>query len=215
MGCCMKSRPKLLVIQENETQLSFLADFGYNVDFISRTNNIFKALTLFDSKPNLLILDLSFAFVIGSGFLEFLRRHNLYENIPIIVISDLRDKKDELCALRGGADDFIVRPFDVDILLARIDVSLRRSNWNKATFLNMASLPFLEMPDEISDLTVRETTILNLISRGESNDDIATKLCLSSLTVKTHVKNLFKKLGVCNRTEAILVGINFGLIDNS
>lgn len=210
----MKSQPKLLVIHENETQLSFLADFGYNVDFLSRTNNLFKALTLFDSKPNLLILDLSFAFVTGSGFLEFLRRHNQYENVPIIVISDLRDKKDELCALRAGADDFIVKPFDVDILLARIDVSLRRANWNKATFLNMDSLPFLDMPDEISELTVRETTILNLISKGKSNDDIAIKLCLSSLTVKTHVKNLFKKLGVCNRTEAILVGMNFGLVDN-
>lgn len=211
----MQIQPKLLVIEENEKQLTFLEDFGYDVDFLYRDKSLFTSLEFCKSKPDVLILNLPSSFILVSDLLDFLRKHKLFVYSSIIVVSDLRDKKEELFALRNGADDFIVRPFDIDILLARIDVSIRRSNWNRVGFLDISSLPFLDLPKEVSALTVRESTILKLISRGASNDEIAIKLCLSSLTVKTHVKNLFKKLSVCNRTEAILVGMNFGLIDNN
>lgn len=208
----MKIRPKLLIIEEKEMQLAFLEDFGYEVAFLYRDNCLFSLLNSCKFKPDLLIINLPSSFVLGSNLLDFLRKHKSFAYTFIIIISDLKDKKEELFSLRNGADDFIAKPFDVDILLARIDGFLRRASWNKECFVDIASLPFLVVPKDISALTVRESTILNLISKGASNDEIAINLCLSGLTVKTHVKNLFKKLGVSNRTEAILVGINFGLI---
>jgi DNA-binding NarL/FixJ family response regulator len=57
--------------------------------------------------------------------------------------------------------------------------------------------------DLLKNLSAREKEILNLISRGYSNKDVAKVLFISEKTVKTHLKNIFRKLGVNKRTEAI------------
>ncbi|MDQ7092851.1 response regulator transcription factor [Desulfosporosinus sp. PR] len=61
-------------------------------------------------------------------------------------------------------------------------------------------------------LTFQETKILSFIVSGLSNKDIAFKLCISQSTVKTHVANIFKKLGLVNRTEASIYAVKNGLI---
>ncbi|MGD9579879.1 MAG: LuxR C-terminal-related transcriptional regulator [Vampirovibrionia bacterium] len=210
----MSRQPALLIIEEKSNELGFLTSFGYKACFLFRDNSLCLLLDSFNDPVDLLIVNLSFNFIINLGLLDRFRESKQFATTPIIVISSFSDKKEEILALRSGVDDCIKRPFDIDILLARIDSTLRRSYWNKTSVINIASLPFLNIPSDLIDLTVRERTILNMIARGFSNIDISEKLCLSNLTVKTHVKNLFKKLGVSNRTEAILVGINLGLVDN-
>ena len=61
-------------------------------------------------------------------------------------------------------------------------------------------------------LTVRELTVLKLIARGDSNREIAETLHISEATVKVHATNLFHKLDVTSRTEAIGVAIRRGLV---
>jgi DNA-binding NarL/FixJ family response regulator len=161
---------------------------------------------------DLFIVSASVPVISGWEILKFLRNNETYEYIPVIMLSENIEKTDELLALRSGADDYIKKPFDVDILLARIDVALRRSRWNKLAFVDLNVLPFKKPPKDPQNLTSRETTILDMLSKGYSNDEIAQVLCLSKLTVKTHIKNIFKKLNVNNRTEAILVGLQLGLI---
>ena len=62
----------------------------------------------------------------------------------------------------------------------------------------------------ISPLTERELEVLKLAASGVSNNDIAKKLCLSTRTVQTHFSNVFKRLSVASRTEAILYGLRRG-----
>lgn len=210
----MNQKPKILIINDKPEEYSFLFDFGYEITLMTVNKDLPE--TLKDSQDNfeLILIDLICSYMSGWELLKLLKSNPNFEFTPVLVVTELKDKTDELLAFRSGADDFIKKPFDVDIFLARIDAILRRSLWNNISFVNLRTLPFIKLSREIQQLTMREKTIINLLSKGYSNDDIAQTLCLSKLTVKTHIKNIFKKLKVNNRTEAILVGINSGIIKN-
>lgn len=209
----MKTKPNILIIDDNPEKLGFLSDFGYNLNLISSSSDILDVIRSVEGTFNLVIIDISISIFSGWEVLKFLRHYEKFQYVPILVLTELSDKTDELLALRSGADDYVKKPFDVDLLLARIDASLRRSMWNKLAFVNLKKFSFIDLSARSIKLTARESTILNMLSTGNNNDEIAKELCLSVLTVKTHIKNLFKKLKVNNRTEAILVGMNLGLIN--
>ncbi len=61
------------------------------------------------------------------------------------------------------------------------------------------------MEDKINELTLRELEVLKFVANGESNNSIAEKLCITSHTVKAHLTQIFKKLGVKNRTSAAII----------
>lgn len=61
------------------------------------------------------------------------------------------------------------------------------------------------MEEKINELTMRELEVLRFVANGESNNSIAEKLCITSHTVKAHLTQIFKKLGVKNRTSAAIV----------
>lgn len=61
-------------------------------------------------------------------------------------------------------------------------------------------------------LSDRELQVLNLLVEGQSNPEIATTLCLSRNTVKTHVRNILNKLGVNHRIQAVVIALRSGLV---
>ena len=64
----------------------------------------------------------------------------------------------------------------------------------------------------VEQLTKRETEVLRLLARGDSNQKIAAQLCLSTSTVKSHLRNIFSKLAVKNRTEAVRRARDMGIL---
>jgi DNA-binding NarL/FixJ family response regulator len=64
----------------------------------------------------------------------------------------------------------------------------------------------------LDDLTPRESEVLELVAHGMTNGDIATRLFLSEGTVKTHVKRIFAKLGLHDRTQAVILAYEVGLV---
>ena len=60
------------------------------------------------------------------------------------------------------------------------------------------------MEKKNSDFTVRELDVLNFLVNGDSNNTIAEKLCITNHTVKAHLTQIYKKLGVTNRTSAAI-----------
>jgi DNA-binding NarL/FixJ family response regulator len=63
----------------------------------------------------------------------------------------------------------------------------------------------------LEQLTDREVEVLRLAAKGMSNRDISRELCISIRTVQTHLSNVFNKLGVGSRTEAVVLGLRKGL----
>jgi len=67
-------------------------------------------------------------------------------------------------------------------------------------------------PPELAELTPRELEVLRLIARGLSNGDIAAELVTSMATVKTHVNRIFRKLGVAERAQAVVIAYECGFV---
>ena len=99
--------------------------------------------------------------------------------------------------LKNGADDYIVKPFVLPNLLARMEAVLRRSA--------RQAEPSIKKNVSLSPLTAKEKEVLELVSQGFSNKEIADKMYVREVTVKTHLNSIFKKLKVTNRTQAVLL----------
>ena len=85
-----------------------------------------------------------------------------------------------------------------------MEAVLRRANWQKPVEKN---LTLLYNTDKRPVLTSREKEVLTLAAKGDSNKEIAEKLVLREVTVKSHLNNIFKKLKVTNRTQAVLLAM--------
>ena len=110
-----------------------------------------------------------------------------------------------------GADDYIVKPFILPNLLARIEAVLRRSSWQKE--VQPKAEKTLNKDVNIDLLTPKEKEVLALVAKGASNQEIADKLFVRDVTVKTHLNSIFKKLKVTNRTQAVLLAMQIDLIN--
>ena len=87
------------------------------------------------------------------------------------MLTSVSDANKQISGLKFGADDYIVKPFVLPNLLARIEALLRRSTWNKEE-KHVKALPFVK-EGKISPLTQREKEILSLGAKGETNSKIA------------------------------------------
>ena len=204
---------KILIIDDNP---KYLADalplYGYEVEVATDGIQGIKKLTSDKNDFDMVLLDIMMPNMDGWETLKAIRNNKKLENMPIIMITALNEEQKEISGLRFGADDYIVKPFILPNLLARIEALLRRSTWQKEK-VNNVDLKFVQ-EGEIEPLTAREKEILKMVSQGASNNDIAEKLFVREVTVKTHLNSIFKKLKVKNRTQAVLLAMQMRIIED-
>ena len=204
---------KILIIDDSP---KYLADalplYGYEVDVATDGMQGLKKLTSENSDYDMVLLDVMMPNMDGWETLKAIRVNKRLENIPVIMITALNEEQKEISGLKFGADDYVVKPFILPNLLARIEALLRRSTWQKEKVSNV-DLKFVQ-EGEIEPLTAREKEILKMVSQGASNNDIAQKLFIREVTVKTHLNSIFKKLKVKNRTQAVLLAMQMRIIED-
>lgn len=204
---------KILIIDDSP---KYLADalplYGYEVEVATDGLQGIKKLTAEKSDFDMVLLDVMMPNMDGWDTLRAIRTNKKFENIPVIMITALNEEQKEISGLKFGADDYIVKPFILPNLLARIEALLRRSTWQKEKVSNV-DLKFVQ-EGEIEPLTTREKEILKMVSQGASNNDIAEKLFVREVTVKTHLNSIFKKLKVKNRTQAVLLAMQMRIIED-
>lgn len=164
-------------------------------------------------QPDLILLDLNMAGMGGVETLESLRAAGIRARIVVLTVSD--SDEDVVAALRAGADGYLLKDMEPEDLMA----SLHRIIEGKLV-ISEQLIPLLARalgrsdahtePDPTS-LTGREREILRLIARGLSNKMIARKLSITEGTIKVHVKNLLKKLGLRSRVQAAVWAVNQGM----
>lgn len=204
---------KILIIDDSP---KYLADalplYGYEVDVATDGLQGMKKLTSEHNDYDMVLLDVMMPNMDGWETLKAIRMNKKLENIPVIMITALNEEQKEISGLKFGADDYVVKPFILPNLLARIEALLRRSTWQKEK-VNNVDLKFVQ-EGEIEPLTAREKEILKMVSQGASNNDIAEKLYVREVTVKTHLNSIFKKLKVKNRTQAVLLAMQMRLMED-
>jgi DNA-binding NarL/FixJ family response regulator len=122
-------------------------------------------------------------------------------------------------ALRAGASGFLLKDGAADQLLAAIRTVADGGALLAPTITRRLIEEFVRRvpnpdppPTALAELTERERTVLALLARGLSNAEIATELILGEATIKTHVAHLLAKLGLRDRTQAVIVAYESGLV---
>ena len=207
----MEDFAKILIVDDNPKYLQeALPMYGYDVivakDGVEALNILSKDYALI----NLILLDVMMPNMDGWDTLKAIRNNKNTKYIPVIMITAVSEEHKIVSGLKIGADDYIVKPFVLPNLLARIEAILRRSKWQSE---KSNSIDISIKPDgDIEPLTEREKEVLSLVAKGASNQDIAKKLFVRDVTVKTHMNTIFKKLKVTNRTQAVLLALQTKII---
>jgi DNA-binding NarL/FixJ family response regulator len=148
-------------------------------------------------RPEVVVMDLQMPYLDGSACLRHIRAEGL--PVRVLVISAFSDAQSLHAAVDGGADGFALKTDPPNMTLAAIrQVAAGRMVFPEAARRWLAR-PAAPDPNALTD---REAAVLALVAEGRSNAQIAAALSLSENTVKFHLRNLFAKLGVTNRTEA-------------
>ena len=201
----------ILVVDDNPKYLAdALPMYGYNV---TGANDGLEALKILDQKEgafDLILLDVMMPNMDGWDTLKAIRSNKKIKYIPVIMITAVSEDQKVVSGLRIGADDYIVKPFILPNLLARIEAVLRRCQWQKEAVPKQEA--GLNKNVNIDALTPKEKEVLALVAKGASNQEIADQLYVRDVTVKTHLNSIFKKLKVTNRTQAVLLAMQMNLI---
>jgi DNA-binding NarL/FixJ family response regulator len=164
-------------------------------------------------KPDVVILDLRMPRGDGLSTLAELRRG--YPDIKVIILSMFEDSEHIERALHQGAHGYVVKsinPLDLPSTIRQVvegTVFHPRGTGAPEVAVPGAAAPPAQAP---AGLTERELSILRLVAEGLSNLEIAGRLYVTEQTVKFHLSNIYRKLGVANRTEATRYAYRSGLI---
>lgn len=207
----MAELTKILLVDDNPKFLEDVLPFyGYEVKC---AHNGVECLEFLDSgeKFDLVLLDIMMPQMDGWETLKNIRKTPICKDIPVIMLTAVNEDQKMVTGLKIGADDYIVKPFVLPNLLARIEAVLRRSRTtqNKSQNSNVT----INQINQFNSLTRREKDVLLLVTQGENNKSIAEKLVVSEITVKSHLNNIFKKLNVSNRTQAVLLAMQMNLVE--
>ena len=162
-------------------------------------------------KPDIILLDMRMPILDGISVLKQLNSLNL--EIPIVMLTTSSNEQDLLGALKAGARGYLLKDMEPDALVT----ALREIQFGKtmvAPHLTSVLVRFVrgdmtvaKATGPFSDLTPRESEILELMAEGQGNKVIARNLGISDGTVKLHVKAVLRKLNVHSRVEAAVMYI--------
>lgn len=157
--------------------------------------------------PDVLLLDLNMPNISGLEVLKYLKENFL--NIKVIILTIHNESEYLLKALEYEVDGYILKDSESVVLKNAI-----RNVYNNNRFIQESLLPSLnefitnkEKAIIKSELSKRELEVLELISQGLFNKEIAYNLSISEKTVKNHVSNIFRKINVSDRTQAAIYAI--------
>jgi DNA-binding NarL/FixJ family response regulator len=168
------------------------------------------------AKPDVVLLDMRMPRMSGLDVLKALNARG--ELPPTIILTTFDDDQMVLAGLKAGARGYLLKDVSLEQLVAAVKTvaeggSLVRPAVTERLLSGLEHMQnkfaSLEEPDPLTD---RETEILRLMAGGYSNKEVANSLGVAEGTVKNHVSNILSKLGVRDRTRAVLKAFELGII---
>ncbi|MBD5782475.1 response regulator transcription factor [Pelagicoccus sp. NFK12] len=204
-----KQRIKVMIADDHPPMrmgLVALIDSQESMKVIAEASDGEEAIEVYeDTKPDIALMDLRMPGMGGAEAILAIKK--IHPNAKIIVLSTYDSDEDIHRALQSGASSYILKDMPIEEIAETI----------KMVFQGDASLPDvvkkrLAERSERDQLTEREREVLEALVKGRSNKEIASSLSISDETVKSHLKALFLKLKVRDRTEAAIAAIRHGIV---
>ncbi|MBL8629817.1 MAG: response regulator transcription factor [Rhodospirillaceae bacterium] len=190
--------------------ISMLSD---QVD-IQEAGDLNEVMALLDQnfKPDMILLDLQMPGMKGVDSISDVRK--AFGKPLIVIISANADSAVIAGALRNGANGYIPKTMSGKSLVTALRLVLDGETYVPPALLNVSSMaaaapvsaaPMAEIPGGLSRLSHRESAVLRLLISGKSNKEIALKLDLQEVTVKVHLRNVYRKINATNRADAVRI----------
>jgi len=180
-------------------------DAGFAVTGEARTSA--EVLPLIERvKPDVLLLDRGMPAIDALAFLD--RMAAGYPNVKVVLLSDEDDPELVQAAFSRGAVGYILKRIDPIDLPSAIRQAVQ------GTAYHAHGLPAISQNSaaRAAGLTDRELEVITAVARGLSNQAIGKELWVTEQTVKFHLTNVYRKLGVANRIEAVRWAVAHGLV---
>lgn len=174
-----------------------------------------EALALLDGKTeyDLIILDLAIPDVDGMILLKYIKKRKILA--PVVFVSATENIKQIARAFYMGASGFIPKHAPSDTMMVALSDTLEGNNYapeNLIDEIRAEIKKLVRLRDKASNLTCRQLEVLQLISKGLSNREIASQLGLTENTVKSYIAIIFRTLNVSKRIECIREAESLGVI---
>ena len=185
--------------------LKVLLDLEADITIVAETGTIEGLVALVESTPaDILLLDLQME---RSSLAEI---ETLAKTISVIVVTASEFVGDALAAIRFGARAVVLKRFAVETLVDAIGSVANGDVWLPPGV--QAELAGRLRDPSSSPLSPREVEVVRLVGLGLRNAEVAKRLFISEETVKSHLNNIFNKLGIQDRVELTVYAIRTGLV---
>lgn len=200
-------KKKIIVIEEDEVirqgyTLLINSTRRYVVEATYHTcENAIKAMKI--SKPDIVLMDLELRGMHGIDGIRLIKER--FPHIEILVVTMQDDSQLVYDALCAGASGYLTKSTNYIELVSALDQLVSGGAPMSSKIARIVVESFQRNP--LSPLSKRETEVLSLLSRGYSYSSIANQLFIAKETVRTHLKNIYQKLQVNTKADAISLGL--------
>jgi len=182
-----------------------------NIEVCGAVSNAFEAIPFLKNNTiDVILLDINLPDISGIDLCK--KIHKEFPEIKIVGISTFSERSYISRMIENGASGYLIKSASAEEIAEAIDTVLKGKIYLSVSMEHIAKPLSIVPSDNLPALTKREKEILLLISEGMTNNQIAEKLFISTLTVDSHRKNLLTKLNVNNTASLIKLAVQNGLI---
>lgn len=225
-GLEFKKKARIILVDDNYEHLSGikeLIEIESDFDVVATATSASVAVSLIKKyRPEIVLMDINMPEKDGLTAIAEIEKLDL--GVRIIALTGYDDPDLIFRAMKIGAKGYILKTMASAQLIYAIDEVAAGKIYLPATlssrFFEYFQKSFKEETQTVSDeenllnyLTQREEEVLDLLTQGITYKGVAQKLFISETTVKTHVNNIFQKLQVNDRTQAVLYALNNGFLN--
>ena len=204
-------RSGLRLILEAEDDIEVVGEAGDGVEAVTLTRRL---------DPDVVLMDVQMPGMNGIEATREIVALGREESSRVVILTTFDLDEYVYEALKAGASGFLLKRTPAEDLVSGIRVVAEGEALLAPSVTQRLIETFRARPEatpardvsELDDLTDREREVLVLVARGMTNGDIASHLFLSEGTVKTHVKRIFAKLNLHDRTQAVILAYEVGLV---
>ncbi|MCM3213063.1 response regulator (plasmid) [Niallia taxi] len=199
-----------LVVREG---LKLILETNDKFQVIGEAENGSQALDILKAKkPDVILMDLNMPVL--NGLDTITKLNELKVSIPIIILTTYNEDEWMIKGLELGAKGYLLKDTSRENLFRSIETAVRGETLLQPEILERVlkakTANEVSLSNNATNLTEKELFILKAAAKGYRNKDIAFDIGISERTVKAHLTNIFNKMGVNSRTEAVAVAIERG-----